>query len=354
MQNRRWLGRTFPVLALTLGIALLLVACRSPESQAQRHSFFALGTLVEISVYSPPKDIAAILRETEDLLLEEENRWRAFGQGELAHINRELAAGHPVAFSEPLRDGIQRAGEIATRSGYRFNPAIGELVRLWGFHEESRAEVPPPDASSIAALLPAPRLDALHLHDDGLWRSEDEHLWLDMGAFAKGLAVDRAVSLLRKRGVRNAIVNAGGDLKVIGRHGDRAWRIGVRNPRASGILAAIEVGDQESVFTSGDYERQFEWHGKRYHHILDPATGQPARGIVSVTVIHRDAALADAAATALFVAGPDAWRKVAADLGVDKAMIVRDDGEIRMTENMQPRVTFEKASVNAQVEAVSP
>lgn len=353
MQNGRWLGRTLQVLVLALGVALL-AACRSSDSQAERHSFFALGTLVEISVHSPPKDIAAILRETEALLLEEENRWRAFGQGELAHINRRLSAGHPVAFSEPLRDGIQRAGEISTRSGYRFNPAIGELVRLWGFHEEARAEVPPPDTGSIAALLPAPRLDALHLHDDGLWRSEDERLWLDMGAFAKGLAVDRAVSFLRERGVRNAIVNAGGDLKAIGRHGDRAWRVGVRNPRASGILAAIEMNDQESVFTSGDYERQFEWQGMRYHHILDPATGQPARGIVSVTVIHRDAALADAAATALFVAGPGAWRKIAGNLGVDKAMIVRDDGEIRMTENMQPRVTFENASVNAKVQALSP
>lgn len=347
-------GRIFPVLALTLGIALLLLACGSPKPQTERHSFFALGTLVEISVYSPPEDIAAILRETETLLLEEENRWRAFGQGELASANRELAAGRPVAFSKPLLDGIQRAGEIATLSGYRFNPAIGELVRLWGFHEESRVDVPPPSPDSIATLLPAPRLDALHLQDDGLWRSENEHLWLDMGAFAKGLAVDRAIDLLRERGIRNAIVNAGGDLKAIGRHGGRAWRIGVRNPRGSGILAAIEVEDEESVFTSGDYERQFEWQGKRYHHILDPMTGQPAHGLVSVTVIHQDAALADAAATALFVAGPDAWRKVADDLGVNNAMVVRDDGEIRMTENMQPRVAFEKASVSAQVEAVSP
>jgi len=336
---------------LSIAVALLLAAC-TPAPEAERHAFFALGTLIEISVYAPPGDVDVALRAAETALLAEEHRWRAFGNGELADINRELAAGHAVAINTPVLEGIRRAQAITARSGGLFNPAIGELVRAWGFHAEERAAVPPPGHDVLARLLPAPSADALQLQNDGRWKSGDPRLWLDMGAFAKGLAVEHAVEILRAHGVKNAIVNAGGDLKAIGTHGTRPWRVGVRDPRGAGVLAALEVGDDESVFTSGDYERFFEWQGQRYHHILDPATGQPARGAVSVTVIHSDAALSDAAATALFVAGPDAWRAVADNLGIDKVMMVLEDGTIQLTAEMRTRVDLEKPA--PQVTVVSP
>lgn len=336
--------------ALSLALLLLCTACSEPRT-AERHAFFALGTLVEISVYAPPSNFDAILRETETALLSEEQRWRAFESGELADINAVLAEGDPVEISAPIVAGIERAQEIANASGGRFNPAIGNLVRAWNFHIEDRPSLPPPDHETISALLPAPSLASLELQADGRWKSKDARLWIDMGAFAKGLAVNAAIDLLRRNGIKNAIVNAGGDLKAIGSHGARPWRIGVRAPRANGVLAAIEARDGESVFTSGDYERHFEWEGKRYHHILDPATGQPAQGVVSVTVVHPDAALADAAATALFVAGPEVWSSVADDLGIDKAMVVLENGDVHLTTMMRERVTFENATTVVEVVA---
>lgn len=338
--------------ALPLALLLLFpTGCSEPQT-AERHAFFALGTLVEISVYAPPTDFDAVLREAETALLAEEHRWRAFESGELAEINAALAEGSAVGISAPVLAGIKRAQEIADASGNRFNPGIGNLVKAWNFHTEERPLLPPPDPETISALLPAPSLAALEMQPDGRWKSNDAGLWIDMGAFAKGLAVDAAIDLLRKNGVENAIVNAGGDLKAIGRHGERAWRVGVRSPRAQGVLAALEIHDDESVFTSGDYERHFEWEGIRYHHILDPATGQPARGIVSVTVIHPDAALSDAAATALFVAGPEEWPKVANDLGIDKVMVVLDNGSIQLTATMHDRITLEDTS--SAVEVIAP
>jgi FAD:protein FMN transferase len=152
--------------------------------------------------------------------------------------------------------------------------------------------------------------------------------------------VDRGIALLRAHGIEHAIVNAGGDLRAIGRRGERPWRIGIRAPRDSRVLAAIEVRDDEAVFTSGDYERYFEYQGRRYHHILDPRSGYPTEGITSVTILHANAGLADAAATALLVAGPADWPAMAAALGVRSVMVVLADGAIELTELMEPRTWF--------------
>lgn len=115
----------------------------------------------------------------------------------------------------------------------------------------------------------------------------------------------------------------------------------MRHPRAGGVLASLEIHGDESVFTSGDYERFYEYQGRRYHHIIDPRTGYPARDFVSVTVIHGSAAVADAASTALFVAGKRDWRRIAARMGVEQVMLVDDQGEIILTPAMAERVHFE-------------
>ena len=138
---------------------------------------------------------------------------------------------------------------------------------------------------------------------------------LNFGAFAKGYGIALEIKKLQALGIKNAVINAGGDLSVIGQHGDRAWNIGIRHPRNDTLLASVKVADNESVFTSGDYERVYYHDNKRFHHILDPRTGYPTQDAQSVTVIHSDAGRADAAATALFVAGmqlPHRERDVAA------------------------------------------
>lgn len=337
--------RSLMVLALIL---VLTHGCaKTPETQ--RHAFFAVGTLVEITVFDPPENISEALRATEVALLAEEQRWRAWGNGELAEVNRRLSAGDTVELDAALLAGINRARDIAARSRGHFNPAIGRVVEAWGFNSEERPVGPPPTDQTLVTLLPPPSLNALRRDDNGHWITDDSRLWIDMGAFAKGLAVETAIETLQANGVRNAIVNAGGDLKTIGRHGERAWRIGVRHPRGNGVLAALEALDNESVFTSGDYERFFEWKGERFHHVIDPATARPARGVTSVTIVHADAALADAAATALFVAGANDWQATARALGIDKAMLVLDDGRVMLTPDMQSRITFEDMKMNVEV-----
>jgi thiamine biosynthesis lipoprotein len=146
---------------------------------------------------------------------------------------------------------------------------------------------------------------------------------------------------LQEAGIQHAVVNAGGDLRAIGQHGSRPWRVGIRHPRQEGILASVETSPDESIFTSGDYERYFDWQGKRYGHIIDPRTGYPAEGLSSVTVFADQADLADAAATALFVAGPKDWLPVARAMGVKGVMLVDEQGTVQITPGIRNRIHFD-------------
>jgi thiamine biosynthesis lipoprotein len=170
--------------------------------------------------------------------------------------------------------------------------------------------------------------------------SSNRAVQLDFGGIAKGYALDIACSTLRNMGVDNAIVNAGGDLRAFGSHGPRPWRIAVRAPKG-GIIASIETGADEAVFTSGNYERFRQDKDKRYPHILDPRTGWPVSDVASVTVITAEGWLADASATALIVAGLSDWREVARSLDLELVMLVDENGKAWLTDKMAERVKFE-------------
>jgi thiamine biosynthesis lipoprotein len=318
-----------------VSISLILGCSSSPDETRAR--FMAMGTLVEVTVFDhPPESANAAIDEIQSLFADLESRWDPWEGGELASLNASLGAGLKVDPPEGLADILSRASSLDEASGGLFEPAIGSLTRLWGFSNEESAPTSPPSDEALRDQLQAVRpLPGLWLPDGDLQGYPG--LALDLGGFAKGEAVDIAIALLRKRGIEHAIVNAGGDLRAIGRHGDRDWRIGVREPRGEGVLAAIHVSGDESVFTSGDYERFFVAGDRRYHHIIDPRDGFPASGTTSVTVIADEAALADAAATALFVAGPDHWAKVAGNLGLTQVMLVDSSGTIHMSPQMEKR-----------------
>ncbi len=326
-----------------LGAALALLALAACSGgQAFRDQFLSMGTIVDLSIYGVSSAKArAASHAVQSALAHFDRRWNPWGEGTLAHLDTALAAGKPYEVDPAMAEAIAEAASLSRRSGDRFDPAIGGLIKLWGFDADVRPDGPPPPAAAVAALVARqPRMEDLRIAGDRV-ESRNPAVVLDFGGYAKGLAVDRAIATLREAGIANAVVNAGGDLRAIGRHGDRPWRIGIRNPRGPGIIASVEVAGDESVFTSGDYERFFVYKGVRYSHIFDPATGSPARGTTSVTVIGPAAAAADAAATALFVAGPKHWHAVAKALGVRYVMLMDDAGVVHMNPAMAKRIRFE-------------
>ena len=330
-----------PYLFLVAAVFLSIVSC-SKTPGVYYEQFLGFGTLIEVKLWgvdekTGQRAVAAISDDIDYM----HHAWHAWKPGSLSRVNQLLPTGEKISIGPSLIPLIKRASEYAEQSGNRFNPAIGQLIKLWGFASDEMPKGPPPAKQDIKKLLDQnPTMQDLVL--DGVeLQSRNPAVRLDFGGFAKGYAVDKAIEHLQDLGIRNAIVNAGGDLRAIGRHGKRPWRVGIRQPRGDGVLASVDTKADESIFTSGDYERYYEYQGQRYHHIIDPHTGFPARGITSVTVFDERADRADAAATAVLVAGLDDWYDVAKAMHVNGIMLVAEDGTIYMTRNLKDRIYFD-------------
>ena len=322
--------------------AVLAAGCVQPDVEAQliEERFFAMGTWIDVSFVSPgPAATEAALQDIESTLRTFERDFYPWTDGELATLNSAIADGHDMAVSAQMARLLSQARELSLASGGLFEPGLGNLVELWGFHTTTTTDPQPPSAAAIATTLEASGgIDALEI--DGLRiGSAQRGLKLDLGGIAKGAAVDEILALLGPHGIDSALINAGGDLAVAGQPlGERPWRVGIRDPRADGLLGIVELADGEAAFTSGDYERYYEYQGQRLHHLLDPETGRPVVHTQALTVVGSDPAYADAAATALFVAGPDRWRATASRLGIDAVLRVDVSGEVELTAAMARRL----------------
>ncbi|MBI1422369.1 MAG: FAD:protein FMN transferase [Gammaproteobacteria bacterium] len=329
-------------LYLSLVTLLLGLSACSRAPGVFQQQFLALGTLVDVSIYGVDRDKAqAAVDAVARTMQSAEQEWHAWKPSRLTQINQALQAGKAITLTPEEASVMQQAMAVSRRSDYLFDPAIGKLVALWGFHTDVRPDGPPPAMQSIQALLQQhPSMADLNLQNNVL-RSGNPAVQLDFGGFAKGVAIDQAIAALRQLGIQNAIVNAGGDMRIIGSKGEQPWHIGIRHPRAPGVIASINMRGDESIYTSGDYERFFDYQGKRYHHILDPRTGMPAPDVTSVTVIHSNAAIAEAADKALFIAGPAGFVGMAAQLGITEAMLIDSKGAVYLTPAMAKRIHFE-------------
>jgi FAD:protein FMN transferase len=188
-----------------------------------------------------------------------------------------------------------------------------------------------------------PRMADLSVQSDTV-TSSNPAVQLDFGGYAKGYALDRAAEILRANGIDNALINVGGNIMALGRHGDRPWRVGLDAPRGKGLLATLNLQDGEAIGTSGDYRRYYEIDGRRFAHIIDPRSGFPVPGVESVTVLVSPQAgagtLSDAASKPIFIEGPSGWKDAAARMGVSQAMLIDFQGIIHITPELKARLRF--------------
>lgn len=331
---------------------VFLSGCEKPAKQ-YNYSIFAFGTLIEITLYDVDAHQASSafeqLQKDFDLY---HQHWSPWTNGDLAKLNKQLnenitdnSKSNNIAISLPehLVPLIKTSIELSKQSNNYYNPTIGNLINLWQFHNYQDENIQPPEDRLIQRLLKNnPQMSDLSFNEKNQLISTNPAVSLNFGAFAKGYAISLEIQQLQKLNISNAIINAGGDLSVIGDHGERPWNIGIRHPREDSIIASLEVRHNESVFTSGDYERFYFHQGKRFHHILDPTTGYPANGAQSVTVLHQDAGRADAAATAIFVAGSKNWQRVAHNMGIEHVMLIDAKGNIQLTPAMKKRIKFQE------------
>jgi thiamine biosynthesis lipoprotein len=337
------MSRTPRIRAALLSLLLALpLACSRPPPEVYKTQLMTLGTIVDISLWDVDEDQAQLaVKAVEDVLNGIHVRWHAWEPGMLTDLNARLAAGETVTMNAEDAAVLRQAQDLARNGGNLFNPAIGRLIGLWGFHSDDPPLGPPPEPAEIRRLVEAhPTMDDLVLEGNDV-RSQNPLVQLDLGGSAKGYAVDKAIEALRTLGIHNAIVNAGGGLRAVGMRGDRPWRVGIRHPSQPGIIASLQIRGDESVHTAGNYERYFDYQGRRYHHILDPRSGYPAEGILSVTVVHSDGTVADAADDALFVAGVAGWKEIAHRMGITQVMVIDADMNVHMTPQMAERLRME-------------
>ncbi len=325
--------------ALWLVLVPALVAC-SPPPLVQQQSY-VFGTLVEVSVYDAPQTqarqaISAVLARFDEL----HRQLHAWQPSELSRLNAALAKGERTSVSPGLAAMLRDAQTASARSNDLFDPAIGNLIALWGFHADSpQGKVP--DAAAIARWVKAtPRMRDLHIENNLVW-SDNPAVQLDLGGYAKGYALDEAVRILKSRGIRNALVNIGGNVIALGQHGDRPWRVGIQHPRKPGTLATLDLHDGEAIGTSGDYQRYFEAGGHRYCHLIDPRTGWPATGMQSVTILVSGAhagTRSDALSKPLFIDGAGRLAAEAARLGIGDYLAVDAAGQTHVSPAMKARL----------------
>ena len=324
-------------------LTLFCLGCTEQAPHEFKRTILKFGTLIDVTLYDVEPSLAEkALKQIEANFNQYHADWTSWQDSPLTRINQKLASGKSTHVHPSIIPLIKNSQTLSKNSHGLFNPSINQLIRLWQFHRSDEPDIQPPDHQAILEWLQKKpdmdelKLDGQHLH------SSNPNTQLNFGAFAKGYAIDLCFDYLQSIGINNAVINAGGDLSVRGQHGQRPWKIGIRHPREDSIIAWLEARNQESIFTSGDYERFYEYKGRRYHHILDPRTGYPARGSTSVTVIHNNAGTADAAATALFVAGPEQWQEIAESMGIEYVMLIDTQGEIHMSTKMAERIHFSK------------
>jgi thiamine biosynthesis lipoprotein len=248
---------------------------------------------------------------------------------ELSRINREAAAA-PVRVSDEMFGLLARAIEFSRLSGGAFDITYAGAGRLYDYRQGVRPsdEVLARACATIGwrHLVLDPQARSVRFARDGVR--------IDLGGFAKGHVVDTSAAILQRRGIRHAIVSAGGDSRVIGDRRGRPWTVGVRHPRRVGEVVALLPLEDVAISTSGDYERFFEADGVRFHHVIDPKTGKSPSAIQSVTILAADGLTTEALSKSVFVMGLDeGLRLVESQPGVD-AVVVDASGALHYSSGL--------------------
>jgi thiamine biosynthesis lipoprotein len=305
---------------------------------------YVFGTRVEVLVWGQGKEaaeaaIGEVLREFDRL----HRTYHAWQPSDLYALNEAIAAGKPHQVSPELAALIRESVDLSAKGEHLFDPGIGRLVALWGFHsDEFKPQLP--DAGKLAELQQAhPSIADLKLKGDTV-TSRNRAVALDFGGYLKGVALDRAAAILRAKGIGNALINIGGNVMALGSKGGTPWRVGIQHPRSPAPLATLELRDGEAIGTSGDYQRFFELDGRRYCHLIDPRSGEPSRGTEAVTVLvppgEKTGMLSDVTSKPLFIAGTD-WPHLATALGQRQVLRVDAEGKVQVTAALRARLKFE-------------
>lgn len=329
-------------LLLITGLAYLQYSGRTCEYSSDQ---FLMDTLISIKVYGKNPET---LKKAVDAAYAEMRRIAELSDGfpqpgtaayrgsDVCRINAQ-AGKQAVRVDADILAMLMLSKKYNELSEGAFDVTVGPLMDLWGFAGDN-PHVPSPDRIRTALALVGSR-DLLLNERERTVLLRRSGMKLDLGAVAKGYATEKALQALKNMGVTKALIDAGGNIRVLGQNTfDAPWRIGIKDPRKSDAIAAVLPLEDASAVTSGDYYRFFESGGKRYHHILDPRSGYPADRNMSVTVVTKDAGVADILSTVFFVHSPEKALEMAGKMAGVDLFLITADGRIRHTPSLAGRI----------------
>ena len=330
---------------LILVFCLFFLASCSPKEPLYNTQSYVFGTLVDITIYGESEEKSQAV--SNDIILNFQdlhNRLHAWRPSKLKSLNAAFAQGKtPVRVDADIAAMIAQATALSVKSNGAFNPSIGGLIEAWGFHHDAFKPVPI-DKEKINRLVKAnPQMSDIIIKNGQVF-SNNQKVQLDFGGYAKGYALDTAMVYLRKQGIKNALINIGGNIIALGKHGEKPWRVGIQHPRKPNALATLDLESGWAIGTSGDYQRYFEIDGKRYCHIINPATGFPVEGVQAVTVLIPPQAnagtLSDVASKPIFIAKPEARANAAQAMHVENFMVIESPANIYVSPAMAKHITW--------------
>jgi thiamine biosynthesis lipoprotein len=300
-----WVGDSRPMLGTEVSVLLW-------------HDDAAVGKAIVEQVFSEVERIDGLMST-----YKEDSR--------ISEINR-LAATKPVAAGEELFRLIRRSLDISVLTRGAFDITYESVGQHYDFRNRQR-----PDEATIAAERELIDFRFVQLDQAaGTVSFKVQGVRINLGGIAKGYVVERGVDILRSKGVQNGIVTAGGDSRLLGDRRGQPWMVGIRDPRKEGEVAISVPLEDEAISTSGDYERYFVEGDTRYHHIIQPSTGEPAGGVHSATVIGPDAVITDALSTSVFVLGVDQGLRLIATLPDYESIVIDAEERIFYSDGLQP------------------
>ena len=312
-------------IALTLALMMLLLAgCAGgagQESESASRSVFAMDTVMDVTAYGPNAEAAAVAAV--DRITELEQAFSVTIDGsDIDAVNH--AYGKSVEVSSDTAALLQDALHYCMLTHGALDVSVYPVLKAWGFTTQTYRV---PKADELQDLLA--RVDYAKVQCDGNTVTLPAGMEIDLGSVAKGYTGDQIMQIFRDRGVTSGMVSLGGNVQTLGSKPDGSpWRIAVQNPLGDGYVGVIEVSN-EAVVTSGGYERYFERDGEIYWHIIDPATGAPAKnGVISATIVSESGTRCDALSTALFILGRDGAETYWRTHGDFDYLLVLDDGTI--------------------------
>ncbi len=353
-KNRRDALIVILILAVSIPVAIFLAIWLNPGYSREpfKEQRYALGDIpVTITAYGKDKGkVEAAVRAAFDEISRIDAMTNRFNpDSELSQMNRD-AYQKPVAVSDDLWSMLAVSVDNYTASQGTYDITLGTLSDVWGFGANKRTTPPTPE--EVAAARATTGIQHLILDPaKKTVRFDIPGLIVDLGGIAKGYAVDLAAGKLRQDGVSAALVDAISSSQTIGDKpgGVNGWQIAVTNPRdPNSWLAEISVPGSTTINTSGDFQQYYDYQGVRYHHIMDPATGAPARASISVTILGaNNSTEAEILTKAAFILGYPKGMDLMQQMGVD-AIIVDNMGVVHVSPGLQGRINLRTQQVNPQ------